>query len=234
MVDGRFMQVTRTFEISPFQNEGRINLRTVGEDVRRRLRRKVDDLHNGELRETKQEMKEACEEHKNQKAKWLKEKAEGKERARVQRLENKICFAKAVEERKKLHDDLSEAQNEQKILARQVLCLKAGNRDMATESAQLRHDVGMLEEQHVTAQTEVKGAKAEIECIVGDMHDLAYELAKLKHTHNLDCWRLNKLGKRNEKLAHQLSEASISLFCAQYIICISFSNFFFPSLGKSN
>ncbi len=43
MVDSRFMQVTRTFEISPFQNEGRINLRTVGEDVRRRLRWKVDD-----------------------------------------------------------------------------------------------------------------------------------------------------------------------------------------------
>jgi hypothetical protein len=236
MVDGRFMQVTRTFEISPFQNEGRINLRTVGEDARGRLRRKVDDLHNGELRETKQELKEeACEEHDNQKAKWLREKAEGKERARVKRLEGKICFAKAEEVRNKLHEDLSEAQNEKKILARQILCLKAGNSDMAKESAQLRQDVSLLQEKHVTALTEVKGAKAQIESRVGDMHELAYEFTKLKHTHNLDCWRLNKLGKqKNEKLPHQLSEASISLFCAQYIICISFIYFFFPSLGKSN
>ncbi len=149
-------------------------------------------------------------------------------------MEDKICFAKAEEVRNKLHDDLSEAKNEQKILARQILCLKAGNRDMAKESAQLRQDVSLLEEKHVTALTEVNGAKAEIECIVGDTHELAYALAKLKHTHNLDCWRLNKLGKQNEKLAHQLSEASISLFCDQYIICISFIYFFFPSLGKSN
>lgn len=106
MVDGRFMQVTRTFEISPFQNEGRMNLRTVGEDVRRRLRRQVEDLHNGELRETKQELKEAWEEHDNQKAKWLREKAEGKERARVKRLEDMICFAKAEKVRNKLHEDL--------------------------------------------------------------------------------------------------------------------------------
>ncbi len=79
MVDGRFMQITRTFKISPFQNEGRINLRTVGEDTRARLRRKVDDIHNGELRETKKELKEAFEEHDNQKAKWLREKAEAKD-----------------------------------------------------------------------------------------------------------------------------------------------------------
>ena len=234
MVDGRFMQVTRTFEISPFQNEGRINLRTVGEDARRRLRRKVDDLHNGELRETKQELKEACEEHDNQKAKWLREKAEGKERARVKRLEDKICFAKAEEVRNKLHEELIESKNEKKNLARQILCLKAGNNSMAKESAQLRQDVSLLQEQHGTALTEVMGAKAEIESRVEDMHELAYELTKLKHTHNLDCWRLNKLGKQNEKLAHQLSEASIALFCAQYIICISFHYLFLPSLGKSN
>ena len=234
MVDGRFMQVTRTFEISPFQNEGRMNLRTVGEDVRRRLRRKVDDLHNGELLETKQELKEAWEEHDSQKAKWLREKAEGKERARVKRLEDKICFAKAEAVRNKLHEDLSEAQNEKKILARHILYLKAVNNDMVNESVQLRQDVTLLQEKHVTALLEVKEAQAEMESGVGDMHELAYELTKLKHTHNLDCWRLNKLGKQNEKLAHQLSEASFSLFCAQYIICISFIYFFFPSLGKSN
>ena len=234
MVDGWFMQVTRTFEISPFQNEGRINLRTVGEDARRRLRRKVDDLHNGELRETKQELKEACAEHDNQKAKWLKEKAEGKERTRVKRLEDKICFAKAEEVRNKLHEELIESKNEKKNLARQILCLKAGNNDMAKESAQLRQDVTLLQEKNVTALTEIKGAKAQIEISVGDMHELAYELTKLKHTHNLDCWRLNKLGKQNEKLVYQLSEASIALFCAQYIICISCHYFFFPSLGKSN
>jgi hypothetical protein len=126
MVDGRFMQVTRTFEISPFQNEGRINLRTVGEDTRRRLRRKVDDLHNEELRETKQELKNAFEEHNNQKAKWLREKAEGKEQVRKKRLEDKIRFAKADELRSKLHEDLSEAENEKKSLARQILQQRYG------------------------------------------------------------------------------------------------------------
>ena len=35
MVDGTFMQVCRAFEISPFSNEDRLNLRTVGEHTRR-------------------------------------------------------------------------------------------------------------------------------------------------------------------------------------------------------
>jgi hypothetical protein len=94
--------------------------------------------------------------------------------------------------------------------------------------------VTLLQEKNVTALTEVKEAKAQIEISVGGMHELAYELTKLKHTHNLDCWRLNKLEKQKEKLEHQLTEASIDLFCAQYINCISFIYFFFHYAGKSN
>jgi chitinase len=105
---------------------------------------------------------------------------------------------------------------------------------MAKESAQLRQDVTLLQEKNEALLTVVKGAKAEIEISVGDMHELAYELTKLKHAHNLDCWRLNELEKQNERLVHQLIEVRFSLFCDQYIICISFIYFFFRYVGKRN
>ena len=105
--------------------------------------------------------------------------------------------------------------------------MKAGNKNMAKESAQLRQNVTLLQEKNEAALIEVKGANAEKEISVGDMHELAYELTKLKHTHNLDCWRLNKLEKQNERLVHQLIEVRFYLCCAQYIICISFIDFFF-------
>ena len=45
LVAERFMKKCRTFEVSPFSNEDRLNLRTVSEYTRKRLERKVDERH---------------------------------------------------------------------------------------------------------------------------------------------------------------------------------------------
>ncbi len=49
LVAERFMQKCRTFEVSPFSNEDRLNLRTVSEYTRKRLERKVDERHGWTL-----------------------------------------------------------------------------------------------------------------------------------------------------------------------------------------
>jgi hypothetical protein len=74
LVDGRFMQFCRTFEISPFANEDRLNLRTVGEYTRRRLLRNADEKQEWALKETKDKLQTALGTHAKQQAKWVAEK----------------------------------------------------------------------------------------------------------------------------------------------------------------
>ncbi len=69
------MQLCRTFEISPFANEDRLNLRTVGEYTRRRrLLRNADEKHQWALQQTKEELKTAAGTHAKQQAKLVAEK----------------------------------------------------------------------------------------------------------------------------------------------------------------
>jgi hypothetical protein len=74
LVDGRFMQLCRTFEISPFANEDRLNLRTVGEYTRRRLLRNADEKQQWALQQTKEELQTAAGTHAKQQAKLVAEK----------------------------------------------------------------------------------------------------------------------------------------------------------------
>ena len=56
LVEERFMQKCRTFEISTFSNEDRLNLRTVSEYTRKRLEKKVDERHGWVLKEKTTEL----------------------------------------------------------------------------------------------------------------------------------------------------------------------------------
>jgi hypothetical protein len=61
----------RAFEISPFANEDRLNLRTVGEYTRRRLLRNADEKHQWALQQPKEELKSAKGTYAKQKAKLV-------------------------------------------------------------------------------------------------------------------------------------------------------------------
>ena len=59
--------------------------------------RSADEANNRELRDTKVELHEVIVTHNNQKEKWKKEKAAGKERARKKREEDKQVMATMVD-----------------------------------------------------------------------------------------------------------------------------------------
>ena len=89
LVEERFMQKCRTFEISPFSNEDRLNLRTVSEYTRKRLEKKVDERHGWALKEKTTELHTQVVDHLNQKAKWLADKNVARKRAKNERLKHK-------------------------------------------------------------------------------------------------------------------------------------------------
>jgi hypothetical protein len=57
------MQKCRTFEVSPFSNEDRLNLRTVSEYTRKRLERKEDERHGWALKEKTTELQLKVDDH---------------------------------------------------------------------------------------------------------------------------------------------------------------------------
>ncbi len=73
-MEGSCKQLCRTFEISPFANEDRLNLRTVGKYSRRRLLRNADEKHQWALQETKEVLQSAAGAHTKQKTKLVAEK----------------------------------------------------------------------------------------------------------------------------------------------------------------
>jgi hypothetical protein len=121
LVAGRFMQKCRTFEISPFSNEDRLNLRTVSEYTRKRLERKVDERHGWALKDKQTELETTVVDHLNQKAKWFEEKNAARTRAKNEREKHKANMEKAGAAANKLEGRVMDIQTENRALSRQLV-----------------------------------------------------------------------------------------------------------------
>ena len=131
LVEERFMQKCRTFEISPFSNEDRLNLRTVSEYTRKRLEKKVDERHGWALKEKTTELHTQVVDHLNQKAKWLADKNAARKRAKNERLKHEEQLEKVGGALNKLQGRVMDAETEKKTLA---LSMKWGGARQVTRS----------------------------------------------------------------------------------------------------
>ena len=138
---------------------------------------------------------------------WLKEKEALLLRAKTQREEDTKRFDKTVELNKNMRQALSTEETEKRSLARELLLLKEGSREIAEENADLQKVMQKLEEAKALVDSQLQGAKEAIKSGVDDCSQLAYELRQSKSAHNLDSWRLGKLEAHNEQLKKQLTEA---------------------------
>ncbi len=118
MVAERFVQKCRTFEVSPFSNEDRLNLRTVSEYTRKRLERKVDERHGWTLKENTTEMETKVVHHLKQKAKWLEEKNAARKRAMNERAKHKEQMEKVGAAANKLEGHVMDVQMENRAMSR--------------------------------------------------------------------------------------------------------------------
>ncbi len=121
LVTERFMQKCRAFEVSPFSNEDRLNLRTVSEYTRKRLERKVDEGHGWTLREKTTELQKKVDDHLNQNEKWLAEKNAARKHAKNERAKHKEHLQKVGAAVNKLEGRVLNVETENKILSRQLV-----------------------------------------------------------------------------------------------------------------
>jgi hypothetical protein len=118
LVAERFMKKCRTFEVSPFSNEDRLDLRTVSEYTRKRLDRKVDERHGWTLKEKTTELETKVIHHLNQKAKWLEEKNAARKRTMNERAKHKEQMEKVGAAANKLEGCVMDVQMENRAMSR--------------------------------------------------------------------------------------------------------------------
>ena len=116
-------------------------------------------------------------------------------------------FDKTVELNKYMRQALSTEETEKRSLARELLLLKEGSREIAEENADLQKVMQKLEEAKALVDSQLQGTKEAIKSGVDDCSQLAYELRQSKSAHNLDSWRLGKLEAHNDQLKKQLTKA---------------------------
>ncbi len=118
LVAEKSMQKCGTFEVSPFSNEDRLNLRTISEYTRKRLERKVDERHDWALKDKTTELETKVVDHLNQKAKWLEEKNAARKRATNERAKHKEHMEKVGAAANKLEGRVMDVQTGNRALSR--------------------------------------------------------------------------------------------------------------------
>ena len=118
LVAERFMKKCRTFEVSPFSNEDRLNLRTVSEYTRKRLERKVDERHGWTLKVKTMELETEMVHHLNQKAKWLEEKNAARKRAMNERAKHKELMEMVGAAANKLEGHIMDVQIKNRTMSK--------------------------------------------------------------------------------------------------------------------
>jgi hypothetical protein len=224
LVEERFMQKCRAFEISPFSNEDRLNLRTVSEYTRKRLEKKVDERHGWALKEKTTELHTQVVDHLNQKAKWLADKNAARKRAKNERLKHEEQLEKVGGALNKLQGRVMDAETEKKTLSRQLVHEMGRSKasDAVKERVQTKLDavhVGMdnlwKENEHVLAtlakakEENVKhkrdAALASKECVrVGKEMNVLKAARQTRLAAEERVWK--KLGRQKDNLEQKLQD----------------------------
>jgi chromosome segregation ATPase len=168
LVAKRFMQKCRTFDVSPFSNEDRLNLRTISEYTRKRLERKVDERHGWALKDKTTELETKVVNHLNQKAKWVEEKNVARKRAKNERAKYKEHLQKVGAAVTKLEGHVMDVQTDNKTLSRQLVQEMGRSKasDAVTKKVQMQlHNVSVgmenLREKNEAVATSLLAAKEE-------------------------------------------------------------------------
>ena len=217
-VQARNMSKCAAWGISPFENERRLNLRTVSMRTKQHLAARADEMHNWELQQTKDAMVEQSMDYADKQETQGAGIAAMRERASSKRARNRAIMKKVQDTNRLLEKTATEAgmearsfrrelevQNFQNIGAQAVLedeatYLRQELGQLRTENEELRFkNRGLLDELRI-AQSETEGVEARRVKTEKQKNYVAKKVTQLEATNDKITVEMQKLRKANRVL----------------------------------
>jgi hypothetical protein len=151
---------------SPFENERRLNLRTVSMRTKQHLAARANEMHNWELERTKDAMVEQSMDYADKQETLVAGIAAVRERASSERARNRASVTKVQDQNRLLEIRATEAGMEARSLRRQLEvqhCQTEGVQAVLEEEAtDLRQELGQLREDNAELRFKTRGLLDEL------------------------------------------------------------------------